>query len=142
MTARLSNADALRFILAGNAKFTLRNSRTGNRFTFRVRAKRSDDAAPIYFVQLLTGPDNSADFEYLGYIRGGRYQHGDRKSRIGKDAPSATVALWFFPRLFAGTLPDAIEIWHEGTCGRCGRALTVPESIAAGLGPECAGRAA
>ena len=27
--------------------------------------------------------------------------------------------------------------WHEGRCGRCGRKLTVPESIEAGYGPEC-----
>ena len=31
-----------------------------------------------------------------------------------------------------------LEVWHEGRCGRCNRALTVPESIASGIGPECA----
>jgi hypothetical protein len=30
-----------------------------------------------------------------------------------------------------------LEIWHEGRCGRCGRKLTVPESIHNGYGPEC-----
>lgn len=30
-----------------------------------------------------------------------------------------------------------VEIWHEGKCGRCGRQLTVPESIESGFGPEC-----
>jgi hypothetical protein len=29
-------------------------------------------------------------------------------------------------------------VWHEGRCGRCGRKLTVPESIESGFGPECA----
>jgi len=28
-------------------------------------------------------------------------------------------------------------VFHEGACGRCGRTLTVPESIASGFGPEC-----
>jgi hypothetical protein len=37
---------------------------------------------------------------------------------------------------------DKLEVWHEGRCGRCGRRLTVPESIESGLGPECATKAA
>jgi hypothetical protein len=28
------------------------------------------------------------------------------------------------------------EVWHEGKCGKCGRALT-PSSILTGIGPEC-----
>ena len=36
-------------------------------------------------------------------------------------------------------LPKTVEVWHEGICGRCGRKLTVPESVERGLGPECAG---
>jgi hypothetical protein len=34
-------------------------------------------------------------------------------------------------------LPDFIEVWHEGKCGKCGRTLTVPSSIESGIGPEC-----
>ena len=32
------------------------------------------------------------------------------------------------------SLPTFIEIWHEGKCGKCGRTLTVPDSIINGLG--------
>jgi hypothetical protein len=39
--------------------------------------------------------------------------------------------------LIKNNLPNFIEIWHEGRCGKCGRTLTVPDSIANGLGPEC-----
>jgi hypothetical protein len=28
-------------------------------------------------------------------------------------------------------------VWHEGSCARCGKKLTVPESIESGFGPEC-----
>lgn len=35
-------------------------------------------------------------------------------------------------------LRGAVEIWHEGACGCCGRALSVPASVAMGLGPACA----
>ena len=30
-----------------------------------------------------------------------------------------------------------IDIYHEGLCGRCGRALTLPKSIISGFGPVC-----
>jgi hypothetical protein len=40
-------------------------------------------------------------------------------------------------KLKVGKLQDFVEVWHEGTCGKCGRALTVPSSIENGLGPEC-----
>ena len=35
---------------------------------------------------------------------------------------------------------ETVQVWHEGRCGKCGRKLTVPESLTSGLGPECAGR--
>jgi hypothetical protein len=44
---------------------------------------------------------------------------------------------WFWDRLRNGNLPEQVEVHHEGRCGRCGRALTVPESIESGFGPEC-----
>lgn len=135
-TAPLDPANARRFILAGNARVTLESVKTGARFTFRVRQK--DDG--FYFVSVLTGSDNEADYTYLGTIRGGRYAHG-RKSRICAAAPSAKAFEWAWPRLAAGSVPDGLRVWHEGRCGRCNRPLTVPESIASGLGPECAGRA-
>lgn len=129
-------AEARAFVLAGNARLTLVSRRTGARFTFRVRRPR---AGMPHFVALLCGPDNDGDYQFLGTIfADGRYVRS-RKSRIGDGAPSARAFAWAWPRLAAGALPDALEVWHEGRCGRCGRALTVPESIARGLGPECAG---
>jgi len=126
------------FVLAGNAYFTLLNTDTGNRLTFRVRQPNED--AP-HFVSVLTGPENSSDYTFLGTIfdagtENARYFHG-RRSRISRDAQSARVFNWFFTRLLSGNLPESVEIWHEGRCGRCGRRLTVPESIATGFGPVC-----
>jgi hypothetical protein len=37
-------------------------------------------------------------------------------------------------------LPGGYKIHHEGRCGKCGRLLTVPESVETGIGPECAKR--
>lgn len=132
-----ANAIAARtFILAGNATFTIRSEKTGARFTYRVRA--SEDGA-VHFVALLNGPDNEGDFQYIGYVRRGVFFHGN-KSRINREAPSVKAFAWAFSKIQAGVIPDTLGVWHEGRCGRCGRKLTVPESIEAGIGPECATR--
>jgi hypothetical protein len=130
--------DVARFAQAGNATFTLRSKKTGGRFTYRVR--QSEDDASFFFVQLLTGPDNTADYAYLGVIRRGVYFHG-KKSRITRDAPSNKAFEWFWRMLAASELPlDQVEVFHCGRCGRCGRPLTVPESVASGFGPDCIGK--
>lgn len=135
-SVKLSSADAALFVKAGDAIFTVRSVRTGTRFTFRVTV--CEDRPELFFVKVLTGSDNSGDYQYLGTIRDGVWAHG-RKSRITPDAPSARAFAWLAPRLLAGIVPADVEIFHEGRCGRCARRLTVPESVARGIGPECAG---
>lgn len=134
------------FVLAGRAVFTLRSRRTGARFTYKIskaRKERTHDKT-CWFVSVLTGPGNESDYSYLGYIRGERFTFQftfqPNRSNVGATAPSVQAITWFLGRLFAGRdLPD-LEVWHEGRCGRCGRTLTVPESISSGFGPECIGR--
>lgn len=129
-------AAARTFATAGKAIFTLENSATGRRFTFKVR-KNSRDAGPAFFVSVLTGSDNNSDYTYLGCIfRDGEYRHGSRSS-IGRDAMSAKAFAWFWTTITRGELPASVTVWHEARCGRCGRRLTVPESVASGFGPEC-----
>jgi hypothetical protein len=158
-----SGSDARTFALAGNAYFTLVSKATGKRFTYRVAKATPKPGKPVgpsdpYFVSVLTGPQNTKDYTFIGTIfptnrvqvGGGqfgpvygnvpakepKYVHGKR-SPIKADAPSALAFAWAWKKLAAGTLPESLEVWHEGRCGRCGRKLTVPESLAAGLGPEC-----
>ena len=130
-----TRADVQTFMLAGNATFTLKSEKTGNRFTYRIRA--SEDGH-VHFVGLLNGADNESNFLYLGIIRAGIYSHG-RKSKIGETAPAAMAFSLFHANLQTGRLPQEVQVWHEGRCGRCARKLTVPESIERGFGPECAG---
>jgi hypothetical protein len=134
-------AHALKFLLAGNAHATFVSLKTEARFTYKVvqaDARPGDTKAPPHFVSVLTGPDY---YEYLGCIFGGNlYNHG-RKSRISVDAPSARAFVWVWQRLTAGRVPETVEVWHEGRCGKCARRLTDPSSIESGLGPICRGRA-
>jgi Family of unknown function (DUF6011) len=131
-SAPLAHNALVDFALAGNATFTVLNSKTSKRFTFRVR--QCEDKPELYFISVLTGNDNTSDYAYLGTIRAGQYQHG-RKSKIAATALSALAFAWIWNN--AQRLPACIEVYHEGKCGRCGRALTVPESVASGFGPEC-----
>jgi hypothetical protein len=123
------------FALAGNATLTLRSKRTGTRFTFKLRQPEPEKP---HFVSLLTGTDNEGDFTYVGMIRP---QDGDfmltRGSKLVHDAPAVVAFRWFWKAMRAGVMPETLEVWHEGRCGRCGRKLTVPESILTGFGPEC-----
>ena len=94
---------------------------------------------PVYFVALLAGPDNTADYVYLGVLRDGAFRL-TKKSRMTYASPPVKAFTWALTRLQAGILPAQLAVWHTGRCGRCARLLTVPESVARGIGPECAGK--
>lgn len=136
---KLKHSDALNFIFAGNSLFTVVNSQTGNRFTFKVKkSKQDEDPAKIsqtqvHFVRVLTNPEV---YEFIGTCFDRKYSHSKR-TRISSEAQSVKVFNWIVSKLISGNLPEFIEIWHEGRCGKCGRVLTVPSSIQIGIGPEC-----
>ena len=138
MHGRLDTAGAAaKFMLGGNATVTLRSQKSGTRFTFKIRA---NDDATAFFVGLLNGPDNESNYAYVGRIAGERFWQGRKVSKpgdVGCDAPSSKAFAWAWRAIAQGVMPDQLEIWHEGQCGRCGRKLTVPKSIASGFGPEC-----
>ena len=130
-------ANALRFLLAGDAHCTFRSHRTDKHFTYHVEANKKPTTAggPSHFVAVLTAPEH---YEYIGCLYDRRvFRHGSR-SRIASNAPSVRAFGWVWTRLLAGRVPETCDVYHEGRCGRCGRPLTHPESIENGLGPECA----
>lgn len=133
---------ALQYMQAGKATVTLRSRKTGTRFTFRIRSPKDADN-DVLFVGLLTGSDNESSYKYLGRISRGLLWIGRKHPKpgdISRDAPAAKAIDWTWRSLVKNVLPDQLEIWHEGRCGRCGRKLTVPESISNGFGPECYGK--
>jgi Family of unknown function (DUF6011) len=140
------NAIAARqFMTAGNATVTLVSKKTEARFTYRMSAatdretgKRANNGT--FFVALLNGPDNESSYKYMGRVSRDIYFHGRKSPKpgdISRDAPSALAFQWAWRALLRNDIPEQLEIWHEGRCGRCGRKLTVPASIASGFGPEC-----
>jgi hypothetical protein len=128
------------FILAGNAILTLESEKTGKHLTFRIRKLEDRD---VWFTSLLTGPDNTSDFTYLGMVK----LEGDtislvltKKSSLTDTSEPVLAFRFLLSWLSAGKMPPRMHVHHEGRCGRCRRRLTVPESIESGFGPECAGR--
>lgn len=131
--------DVTAFTLAGNATVTLESERTGTHYTYRVRQVPDNDKR--WFVSLLTGPNNTSDYTYIGLIdrRSDRIEfRTTAKSRLPETAPPVAGFryMWLWTR--TGQMPPNMAIRHEGRCGRCGRTLTVPESLDRGIGPECA----
>lgn len=147
---RLTGDAVATYILAGRAEFTLHDPETGNRLTYRVdraSAEKWRGAIPPtglpYFVKALTGPDAEvySHWSYLGLLHGRDPIAVPTGQLSGLEWPSRATGLhatsfgWLVRHL-GGSL-GAVEVWHTGRCGRCHRKLTVPESIAAGIGPEC-----
>jgi hypothetical protein len=149
-----------RYIEGGNAKLTIQ-SKSGARFTFKFRrpdqessnayamARNTMNAArntrvPCIWVSVLNGSDNETNYAFIGTIFPDRSTSEIRvspKSRVSPDADSAKAVSWLLRQVYLGTNDEALfgraSIWHEGSCGRCGRTLTVPESVSSGFGPEC-----
>jgi len=133
----LNLKDALEYMLAGKSIFTLQNSTNGNRYTFKIKKLKNKD---LWFVSVLTGNNNENDYTFLGTIfysnNKYNYKHS-LKSRATKDAVSVKVITWFLEKIQVNKVPDFIKFYHMNHCGRCGRTLTVPESVTSGYGPEC-----
>lgn len=145
------------FALAGNATFTVSNTATGNRFTFKVSKSKNAAIAHLRFVSVLVGPDNWLNYKFFGTIflskkvgekpvenpefrfSKPRVENGVQKgAKIGVDAPSVVCFTWLWNNINALEKFKSVQIRHAGKCCRCGRKLTVPESIDSGVGAECA----
>ena len=131
-------SDIKRAIFAGRAVITIENGLTGKWFTYRIsESKKCRDLR--HWVNVLTGNDNTHSYTYMGTIYGGKTFRLNASSRIGAGALSFKAFDRFFHDLmYFGRLNENMHIYHSGVCARCGRTLTVPESLTSGIGPECA----
>ena len=146
--------EIMNYILGGNATFTLVSRKTGQRFTYKVKSKPKDkdknwstgnQDRSLFFVSLLTGSDNENSYRYLGLLEARRFGGFEfretAKSCARKGSPSFDAFAYCWHILDeSASWPSQVEFWHEGSCCRCGRKLTVPESVANGIGPECASK--
>jgi Family of unknown function (DUF6011) len=126
-----------------DAVITLVSPRTGDHRTIRVRTVRHGNLEGKRVAELLTGLDNTADYQPFAFI-----SDGSGLSIAG------TVIVW---KKYRGEWPEksqherladllnrplhwsarGVEYLINLKCRRCGRDLTHPESLADGLGPHC-----
>lgn len=129
--AELAPSERLAYALAGNAFVTLQGRKS--RFTYKIERNGKVRSSATHWVRVLRGTDNARDYVFIGGITIEGFYHS-KKSPIGPDADSVRAFAWWMRNPAS---PDVIVL-HAGTCGRCGRMLTTPESIRTGLGPTCA----
>lgn len=144
------------FVLAGKATFTVeladsfrqeRKEKYGEdlkaHYTFRVNFKAKNGKYPdTYFVKVLTGPENTKDYTYVGKLL---KDSGKVVTTSASKWRDDDIRFKLLNRVLAlvwlGDIKPIEEkgfgLHHEGKCGRCGRLLTTPESIERGIGPEC-----
>lgn len=144
-----------RFVLGGNSVFTLVYGGDTGRRTFKVKSTPKERGTnwstgnqdkSQYFVSLRIGAgDAFSDYQYIGMLKEdklcGGYRFDPKRNQDGALHGGAKLFDAFWVGLEQGChFRSTWEFWHEGRCCMCGRALTVPDSIAAGIGPECAGK--
>ena len=141
------------FFCGGNCTFTVKvpekfagQHGCNLHYTFKIQKGEPSEKypTPATFVKLLTGSDNTADYSYLGMLN---EQTGEvrltAKSCVGADGWAVRIVRRVLAQMWEGEGLQAIlaagwDVHHEGRCGRCGRPLTVPESLEVGIGPDCA----
>lgn len=142
MTAAIESISTIQMLKAGMATFTISNPH-GSR-TFRIVARpKKDGPGEIYFVSLLTGPDNTQDYTYLGiYAPESGKVILTKKSRFTYQTECVRALQWVMDRIHGGEeegiAAAGFALRWSDRCQRCGRELTVASSIDARLGPICA----
>ena len=141
-----------RFFGAGNATFTIEPSAEFAKandcrpwYTFNVSLWPAADnpiGRDVWNVSLLTGPDNSNSYTYLGQLNpvngAVRLTKG---SKYNDESWPVRILRRVLFRLYRGEFDQVAaagwELKHAGRCCRCGRKLTTPRSVEIGIGPVC-----
>ena len=152
---QMSIFDGLKYMTDAHHKhgaiFTLFSLGSGQKFTYKIN-RNTDKNCTMWWLYLLTGPNNTSDYTYMGTII---YKYSPEFScqklqlvstaatKMTADAPSwkaITAALKYFQYQPENMVPllDKLKIYHDGHCSKCHKELTDIVSLAVGQGPICA----
>lgn len=114
------------------APFTVRSKRSGADFTYKFKQAVFNDQPYLHvYIEV-----EYLKFRYLGWYRDGNLV---RKGAT-IDTPAAKGIAWILSKLKAQAF-DAVEaqadLFHMGSCAKCGKPLTDATSIEIGIGPIC-----
>ena len=152
---RMTDLLAIRSHLhGGRGRFTLRSGRTGQEVELRCGTARkpSPGASKPIFLRLPTSGEWDRGawqralvgtiFAPADLAEGLSEQWTWRPKRDGADGQPvhrlpSVVAAYLVWAVNHGELHPQFEVWRHPRCCKCGRELTDPVSMDAGIGPEC-----
>jgi len=124
-----------KFILAGDAYFTVVNVITKNKLTFHIIQPK--EKSPWF----VWATNKKGKFCFLGTIfqrtSGLEYRWGWKNGKFTEDSIINKSFKYLWKKMLLNSLPPKIIFYHDGKCGRCGKRLTDPRSIMRGFGPHC-----
>lgn len=135
--ALLNPADALAYMLGGNAVVALRSNASGHVYTYRVRQFEDGRGGTAYAVYL--EDDGSILFGLLDHHkvghRGGGFRY-HRHAHLPRDNQAVKIFGWLWARVATGYPITGGQLTHQGLCGTCEGPLTEEEQ-ARGFDAEC-----
>lgn len=114
----------LNFLLGGRARFVLKSLKTEKSFSYSI--KKIKNYYAVYSKQKHSG--------YLGALTFIKGKLRFRPNPMVHAIPAAMAFAWYVENINSLDC----ELYHQGACSMCGRALSDPESIEKGIGPVCA----
>jgi hypothetical protein len=112
--------------------FTLRSKKTGKDFTYRISRNEFNGR---WYTQVYI------ERQYLDFLHLGCYSNGAiKKKGVLVNTDTANGIAWLLRQVEKGdfdNLEKQADLFHTGSCLRCGKELTDAGSIEIGLGPVC-----
>lgn len=115
------------------AEFTIRSKDSGKDYTYKIRRSAFKG---IWYTHIFV-EKTYLHFDYLGsYFEGNIWL---KKQPV--KTPAAIAIAWVLKKVeekkFIMLDTEKIDVFHLGSCLRCGKTLTDAQSIEHGLGPVC-----
>lgn len=126
----------MKFLTSKKPIFTIKSLATGQHYSYQLKSS-TQPLRRTPSVSFVTANPLGSGSTYIGHIS---WAWLVLSSGVKGDAqhPAFTPLHWYIKQLHKGSVPTAATLEHNGTCGKCGRPLTDPDSIQLGLGPTCA----
>jgi len=121
-------AEAKSYMLGGRAIITLTSQATNKFLTYKITVK--PEKPDMHFVWVHT----SLGYKFVCTLK------PDKKivpGGMSTECLDYKAFVWAWRHIANNSMPKKLAVYHNNTCCRCGRDLTTPKSMAAGVGPEC-----
>lgn len=133
-----------------NGTYTIENTTTGNHRTFSIKTQSAEAkfAPGSRVVALLTGPDNTADYQPFAFVTVDGVTVWKKKRGSFVNGRYEYSAWEVYAVMLADLTANPAGVWSKRgyvvrastVCIQCNRKLTTPDSIKCGIGPDCAER--